>query len=104
MTRCFGCSRSFGINELSQHVAGCEDVDHSWQDRGACLGLDSDLFFPDRGDADTTKAAKAVCRGCDVRSECLNYALRAQERWGIWAGTSEKERRRMRNDLRRKAS
>jgi len=65
-----------------------------WQDRSNCLGVDPDLFFPERGAS--TKEAKAVCCGCEVRMECLEYALRNGEKFGIWGGLSERERRRIR--------
>lgn len=66
-----------------------------WMSRGACQGLDPTLFFPERGE--DVAQAKAVCRACDVRSECLQYALDAGERFGCWGGTSERERRRIRS-------
>lgn len=66
----------------------------SWQDYANCLGVDPDLFFPERGAS--TKEAKAVCRGCIVRQECLEYAIVNGEKFGIWGGLSERERRRLR--------
>lgn len=68
--------------------------DRSWQARANCLGVDPDLFFPERGAS--TKEAKGVCRGCEVRLECLEYALQNGEKFGIWGGLSERERRRIR--------
>src|SRR6478736_5262185 len=68
--------------------------DRRWQERANCLGVDPDLFFPERGAS--TKEAKAVCGGCEVKSECLEYALRHGEKFGIWGGMSERERRRFR--------
>jgi WhiB family redox-sensing transcriptional regulator len=65
-----------------------------WQDGGNCRGLDPDLFYPERGAS--TREAKAVCRGCDVREDCLEYALANGEKFGIWGGLSERERRRIR--------
>src|SRR2546423_8891102 len=65
-----------------------------WQERANCLGVDPDLFFPERGAS--TREAKAVCRGCEVRAECLEYALAHGEKFGIWGGLSERERRRVR--------
>jgi WhiB family redox-sensing transcriptional regulator len=59
-----------------------------------CLGVDPDLFFPERGAS--TKEAKAVCQGCVVREDCLEYALANGEKFGIWGGLSERERRRIR--------
>jgi WhiB family redox-sensing transcriptional regulator len=58
------------------------------------LGVDPELFFPARGAS--TGEAKEVCRGCVVRIECLDYAVAANEKQGIWGGTSERERRRVR--------
>lgn len=68
--------------------------DKSWQAYANCLGVDPDLFFPERGAS--TKEAKAVCQGCVVREECLEYALANGEKFGIWGGMSERERRRIR--------
>jgi WhiB family transcriptional regulator, redox-sensing transcriptional regulator len=68
--------------------------DNGWQDRANCLGVDPDLFFPERGAS--TREAKEVCRGCVVRAECLEFALQNGERFGIWGGLSERERRRIR--------
>jgi len=65
-----------------------------WQEEANCLGVDPDLFFPERGAS--TREAKAVCRSCEVRAECLEYALAHGEKFGIWGGLSERERRRVR--------
>ncbi|MEY2476795.1 MAG: WhiB family transcriptional regulator, redox-sensing transcriptional regulator [Actinomycetota bacterium] len=66
----------------------------SWQDQANCMGVDPDLFFPERGAS--TREAKEVCRGCVVREDCLEYALANGEKFGIWGGMSERERRRIR--------
>lgn len=66
----------------------------SFMDLGACQGLDPDIFFPDRGES--LRPAKAVCDKCIVKDECLEYALASGERFGVWGGTSERERRRIR--------
>ena len=71
-----------------------ESLDRSWQEYANCLGVDPDLFFPERGAS--TREAKEVCRGCVVREDCLEYALRNSEKFGIWGGISERERRRIR--------
>ena len=68
--------------------------DRSWQSKANCMGVDPDLFFPERGAS--TKEAKEVCRGCVVKDECLEFALRNGEKFGIWGGMSERERRRVR--------
>jgi WhiB family redox-sensing transcriptional regulator len=70
------------------------EAERRWQERANCLGVDPDLFFPERGAS--TREAKAVCRGCEVRVECLEYALEHGEKFGIWGGLSERERRRVR--------
>src|SRR5271166_4239612 len=66
----------------------------SWQAQANCMGVDPDLFFPERGAS--TREAKEVCRGCVVREDCLEYALANGEKFGIWGGMSERERRRLR--------
>ena len=68
--------------------------DRGWQARANCMGVDPDLFFPERGAS--TREAKEVCRGCVVRDDCLEYALENGEKFGIWGGMSERERRRLR--------
>jgi WhiB family transcriptional regulator, redox-sensing transcriptional regulator len=69
-------------------------TDETWWDLANCLGVDPDLFFPERGAS--TREAKEVCRGCVVRMDCLEYALTNSEKFGIWGGMSERERRRIR--------
>ena len=75
-----------------------------WQQRANCMGVDPDLFFPERGAS--TREAKEVCRGCVVQEDCLEYALANGEKFGIWGGMSERERRRIRRAraLQRRAS
>jgi WhiB family redox-sensing transcriptional regulator len=65
-----------------------------WQRQANCMGVDPDLFFPERGAS--TREAKEVCRGCVVREDCLEFALTNSEKFGIWGGLSERERRRIR--------
>ena len=68
--------------------------ERGWQDQANCLGVDPDLFFPERGAS--TREAQEVCKGCVVRGDCLEYALANGEKFGIWGGLSERERRRLR--------
>jgi WhiB family redox-sensing transcriptional regulator len=68
--------------------------ERGWQSRANCMGVDPELFFPERGSS--TREAKEVCRGCVVREDCLEYALANGEKFGIWGGMSERERRRVR--------
>jgi WhiB family transcriptional regulator, redox-sensing transcriptional regulator len=64
-----------------------------WQERALCAQTDPEAFFPEKGGS--TREAKRVCLTCDVRDECLEYALGHDERFGIWGGLSERERRRV---------
>lgn len=68
---------------------------------GACRHLDPALFFPWKGQP--TGGAKKVCAGCRVREPCLEYSLAIPERFGIWGGLTEGERRRLRRSRRRAA-
>jgi WhiB family transcriptional regulator, redox-sensing transcriptional regulator len=65
----------------------------AWQERSLCAQTDPEAFFPEKGGS--TREAKRVCLSCDVRIECLEYALANDERFGIWGGLSERERRRV---------
>lgn len=80
-------ARIFGI--FSDTAAG----DLAWMDDGLCAETDPEAFFPEKGGS--TREAKMVCRSCEVRAECLEYALERDERFGIWGGLSERERRRL---------
>jgi WhiB family redox-sensing transcriptional regulator len=64
-----------------------------WQERALCAQTDPEAFFPEKGGS--TREAKRVCMSCEVRGECLDYALANDERFGIWGGLSERERRRI---------
>ena len=67
-----------------------------WMDLGLCGETDPEVFFPEKGGS--TRDARKVCRGCEVRAECLEYALEHDERFGIWGGLSERERRRLKRE------
>jgi len=64
-----------------------------WQENALCAQTDPEAFFPEKGGS--TREAKRICVGCDVRTQCLEYALAHDERFGIWGGLSERERRRL---------
>ena len=68
-----------------------------WQDRALCAQTDPEAFFPEKGGS--TREAKKICLGCEVRHECLEYALAHDERFGIWGGLSERERRRLKRGI-----
>jgi WhiB family redox-sensing transcriptional regulator len=65
-----------------------------WRLDALCAETDPESFFPEKGGS--TREAKRVCSGCEVRAECLEFALANDERFGIWGGLSERERRRLR--------
>ena len=67
--------------------------EQDWQERALCAQTDPEAFFPEKGGS--TREAKRICLGCEVRSECLEYALQHDERFGIWGGLSERERRKL---------
>ena len=71
-----------------------QPIRDNWQDLANCLGVDPELFFPERGAS--TREAKDVCRACVVNSDCLEFALQNSEKFGIWGSMSERERRRIR--------
>jgi WhiB family redox-sensing transcriptional regulator len=73
-----------------------DDEQLSWQTDALCAQTDPEAFFPEKGGS--TREAKRICDGCEVRSECLDYALANDERFGIWGGLSERERRKLRRD------
>lgn len=64
-----------------------------WQERALCAQTDPDAFFPEKGGS--TREAKKTCLTCEVRDDCLEYALANDERFGIWGGLSERERRKL---------
>lgn len=65
-----------------------------WQTDALCAQTDPEAFFPEKGGS--TRDAKKVCGACNVKAKCLEYALANDERFGIWGGLSERERRRLR--------
>jgi WhiB family redox-sensing transcriptional regulator len=64
-----------------------------WQERGLCSQTDPEAFFPEKGGS--TREAKRICNRCGVRETCLQWALDHDERFGIWGGLSEQERRKL---------
>jgi WhiB family redox-sensing transcriptional regulator len=64
-----------------------------WRQHARCLGADPRLFFPASEDAAET--AKAICWVCPVREPCLEHAIAAHEKEGVWGGCTEVERRRL---------
>ena len=67
-----------------------------WQDYALCAETDPEIFYPEQGVS--TRPAKQICAQCFVREPCLAYAMETGERFGIWGGLSENERRRLRRE------
>lgn len=79
-----------------------DDIDESetrqglaWQVDALCAQTDPEAFFPEKGGS--TRDAKRICASCDVRGDCLEYALGNDERFGVWGGLSERERRKLKH-------
>ena len=89
-----GDVQASGKAAVTMGIIAKPDLDTDWKDYSNCLGVDPDLFFPERGAS--TREAKEVCRSCVVQNDCLEYALQNGEKFGIWGGMSERERRRIR--------
>src|SRR5215212_3582181 len=83
--------RAKTVRELFLLDADAEEA--GWQERALCAQTDTEAFFPEKGGS--TREAKKVCLTCEVRGECLEYALMNDERFGIWGGLSERERRKL---------
>jgi WhiB family redox-sensing transcriptional regulator len=81
---------------LTQIYGVDNDSQLSWMDLSRCAEVGGDFHFPEKGGS--TREAKRVCRSCPVRAECLEYALGHDERFGIWGGFSERERRRLKRE------
>ena len=80
---------------IYQAPAGGEDDPNAWFRHARCVDVDTEVFFPGQGES--TEPARAICRQCPVQQECLDYALAERITHGIFGGTSERERRRLRS-------
>jgi WhiB family redox-sensing transcriptional regulator len=104
-------ARSAGPADLDQLASRRHQAeraaDGNWRVRAACAtpGVDPEVFFPEQGQAWKASKAKAVCAGCTVRDACLHDALigpqaAGEDVHGIFGGTSQQERRRLRGRAR----
>ena len=66
-----------------------------WRQQALCAETDPEEFFAEIGGS--TRIAKQICGACEVRPECLSHALANDERFGVWGGLSERERRRLKH-------
>jgi WhiB family redox-sensing transcriptional regulator len=62
-----------------------------WMDEALCAQTDPDMFFPEKGGS--ARSAKRVCASCDVREQCLDYALATGQTEGVWGGLTPRQRR-----------
>lgn len=83
--------------------------DNNWADDAACKDADSEIFFAHNGHStgeSDMREAKSYCNGdenadpCPVREECLDYAMVANEKYGVWGGLDENERRSRKREMR----
>jgi WhiB family redox-sensing transcriptional regulator len=89
-------SRSTQVRSIARdfiHIFDLGIPAEPWRAGALCAQTDPEAFFPEKGGS--TREAKAVCGRCTVSAECLDYALENQERYGIWGGHSERERRKL---------
>ncbi|MGA4726265.1 WhiB family transcriptional regulator [Micromonospora taraxaci] len=80
-------------NDEELKVADLTGSVGDWQERALCREVDGEVFYPEKGG--TVDPAKRICRNCEVKTECLEYALGRNEEFGVWGGYSERERRAM---------
>jgi WhiB family redox-sensing transcriptional regulator len=93
------CAWMMSTTSIDQALPSLEDLTNrpAWTKRAACRGEDPALFLPTRGVSGVAMArARAVCAGCTVRADCLDYASATVDTMGVWGGTTERERRGMR--------
>jgi len=73
-----------------------------WTNDAACKGLDPNLFYTEPDEPDAEVEPKRICNGCPVKQECLNHALATNEKFGIWGGLNEVERKKLRRTMKKK--
>ncbi|GAA0402453.1 WhiB family transcriptional regulator [Microbispora corallina] len=81
-------------DEMAELYALARDPATAWMDYAVCPETDGDVFFAEDDGRGTTPRARAICRGCPVIAECLQWALDHGE-LGVWGGTTETDRKRM---------
>jgi WhiB family redox-sensing transcriptional regulator len=84
-----------GTSERHRRVSG--DTGGHWRLRAACRDMPAELFFPSNGPLAEAQvlAAKAICDGCPVTAQCLDFALATRQEFGIWGGKDAIQRRRL---------
>ena len=82
-----------GVPGVRRPLEGEDGNPLGWQTDALCAQTDPEAFFPEKGGS--TRDAKKICTTCEVKTECLEYALQNDERFGSWGGVSERERRKL---------
>lgn len=86
-------TRRFTPVRHDQHAPNQRETRNDWRDDAACKDIGGDVFFPEPSDRAAANHAKAICEGCQVRVNCLEYVINHQSALeGIWAGTTLRER------------
>lgn len=75
-------------------------MSYDWQADAACRGVDPEIFFP--GPDDDEALPKTICAACPVQQRCLGFAVAVGERFGVWGGLTDKERKQLSADERRR--
>lgn len=83
---------------MSDFMWPTPDLPQEWKADAACRGMDTNLFFPAKGDHRAMLHVRAICNGCTVREQCLDYAVQLGEKFGVWGGLSERQRRAVRRE------
>lgn len=87
-----GLKTSYGINGEPRHGFDLP-TPPPWMAAAVCAQTDPEAFYPEKGSS--TREAKSVCARCTVAAECLDWAVANEERFGVWGGLSERERRKI---------
>ena len=85
------------LSEFSERFEGEE-----WRAKAGCKKVDPDIFFPNSQRPSESEAAKQICRFCEVQPECLKFAIKTNQQFGVWGGMDEDELDKYRRRLRRR--
>lgn len=86
------------VRHLADLLLPPTSIAEGWEDQAACQGMETEWFYPERGESHHEQ--RTVCAGCPVRRECLTMAVERREKFGVWGGSSERQRRDLRSHLR----
>ena len=102
-SRSSGCWMRFTGPFSRTGIQKAREMTNHWRQYARCLGADPELFYPPSESDDGSTEAKAICAVCPVREPCLEHALTAREKQGVWGGLDERERRRLVRQRRKSA-